>query len=195
MATVLKSAKDAAKYFTALADKYPDGILIVGSAARGKSTLLKALSEHTSLKVYEGDDFGKSVRRNGKEIWAISWDKIPDDFDVVGGVGDNIDEFPKYWNVSKMCLVLLLAPPERFIAAMKARGEREKHAWTDLFREMGNWTPSRARRHLRQKIVEYRAKLPEFGDRTYTVTTAYWPEYFQETGRAKFRGITGGGTS
>jgi GTPase SAR1 family protein len=185
MATVLKSVKDANNYLSKLYAKHPDGILIIGPAGSGKTTLLKAMKEEYSWIAYDGDKWGRKVTDNGEEKWFISWDKIPEDFQLVAGVPDNIGEFEEAWNIGSMALCLLDVHPLRWISTMGTRGKLEKHAWTDRFISYGNMTPSQAKIALGKMIVEFRNMVPSFGDRIYTIRTDNWEGYGTGTGRAK----------
>ena len=185
MATVLKSAKDASKYIGKLLAKHPDGILIIGPAGSGKSTLLKGIMDTSDLHVYEGDNWGKQVKVEGEDQWHIDWTAIPDDFDVVEGVPDNIELFEDTWDTEKRAVILLDSSPERWIQTMKLRGENEQHDWTDMFKDMGTWSASKAKKYLGEEIVKFRNRVPYFGDRIYTARTDNWKGYETKDGRTK----------
>lgn len=185
MAKVLEHPEDAVLYVNEMLRKYPNGLLILGPAGSGKSTLLKALLKLSELMAVEGDHYGKNVKVKGVDQWHISWDKLPAQWQVVAAVPDNIEQFKDQWDIDGMALLLLDVTPERWIETMRRRAAVEKHNWTELFKQYANYTPAQASKKLGELITELRSRVPEFGDRVYTIRTANWPGYDDASGRTK----------
>lgn len=179
MATILKSDKDATRYVLKLVKKYPDGILVTGPSGSGKSTLAKAILQNSDAKPISWDRFGHEV--DGE--WHIKWDELPDDWDIIEGVSNNLHELDDAWDTSEMAVLILQPNPVMWIEAMAARGAHEDHAFVEEFQRIGALSPTAAKKEIRSQMVGIREAMKPFGDRIFGAQLSPWPGYKTEKGR------------
>lgn len=186
MATVLLNPDDAFKFFRKKLKLHPGGVFILGPAATGKSTIVQAMRQY-GMKAYDGDKWGKQKSVNGEKQWHIDWSQVPKDFQIVVGVPDNIEELHDVIDVREMCVCYLSVSPERWRESMAARAKVETHYWVPLFKQYATWSLTKIAKYLRNQIQQLRARVPEYGDRTYSIRTADWPGYRTQEGRTKVK--------